>query len=322
MKPRTYAIGAIGIPTVFVLLVVALNLVIDPEEVFGTGLLGQSQNINTRYTNVVAYRRDADKVEGLLFGSSRVRNFPIEELSRRTGGLTYASFSFQSGQMNDYLPVLEYILKDKLARKQQIKAVFLLLDIDKLGMFPLTNQAIHYYLAPEVTGENRWRFWMRYLTAVQFKTWSFEIRRFRRERQVAAVIANAPPAAPNDVPQSVGVPKGTPPPAPKDDRPLGVALSRNMQADQLVRLGRFAELCRQHGVQLTVATSPLHRANSSGLNRAELDATVVRLRAIVPVWDFSDPNWVPDRPELWEDELHFVPEVSVMMLKEIFGGKS
>jgi hypothetical protein len=98
----------IGISAAFFFGVILANLIIDPEVVFGTGMLGHSQNENTRYLHVAEYRKEADQVDGLLFGSSRIRSFPLGDLSRRTGDVHYARFSFQSGQMNDYLPVLEY----------------------------------------------------------------------------------------------------------------------------------------------------------------------------------------------------------------------
>jgi hypothetical protein len=299
MTPRSYAIGAIAIPAGFFLCVVLTNLIIDPEVVFGTGLLGHSQNENTRYLHVAEYRRSADQVDGLLFGSSRIRGFPIEDLSRSAGGLRFARFSFQSGQMNDYLPVLEYVLRTKAANGQKLKSVFLMLDVDSFGTFPLTNRAIHFYLPPEVSGESAWRFWMRNLSAVQFATWRFEIRRFWRERREGAT----PTAA-----------RRPPVPGMMQGRTIG----RTMMQPQLERLARFVELCREQGVQLTVATSPLNHVSADRYSPVELAGVVAQLRTVVPVWDFSDPDWLSGRPELWEDESHFVPDVSRMMLERIF----
>ena len=54
------------------LAVVAANLAIDPQMVFGTGLFGASLNPNDRYQRFLEYEANADRYDGLLLGSSRV----------------------------------------------------------------------------------------------------------------------------------------------------------------------------------------------------------------------------------------------------------
>ncbi|MGZ5127572.1 MAG: hypothetical protein ACXWC1_32810, partial [Burkholderiales bacterium] len=96
--------------------------------------------------------------------------------------------------------------------------------------------------------------------------------------------------------------------------------TRNDYQRQLALLRRFAQLCRDHGVELIVATSPLHRDVASSLEGQDLAAAVTDVSRITPVWDFGAPPWLSDRPELWTDYSHFTREVGELMLNRIFTG--
>ena len=76
-----------------------------------------------------------------------------------------------TGMMTDHLPALQYVLRDKAARGETIKAVLLLIDIDFFGKPPLTNVNIDSFLPPELSGDHPARFWWRYLTVFQFRMW-------------------------------------------------------------------------------------------------------------------------------------------------------
>ena len=71
----------------------------------------------------------------------------------------------------------------------------------------------------------------------------------------------------------------------------------------------MAALCRQHGVTLTVVTSPLNRLNARDYDPAELARVTERIARVVPLWDFGTPDWLSDRGDLWADPSHFKPEV-------------
>jgi hypothetical protein len=307
----------IAAPTAIFLAIVATNLAIDPQGVFGTGVFGLPGNSNLRYFRVKSYSANPDKVDGLLFGSSRVLDFPLDDLSRATGGLVFFNFGVTAGQMTDYLPSFEYVLRDKVARNQRLRAVFLMLDADGFGTPAMTNRGTNYDLPPELTGERPLRFWLRMLTAVQVKTWLSEISRFRRERhdERAAGLWPAPvlaAAGPQPDRAADGAAGGV-----ENLLPL---LGRPDLALHLTLLTRFVALCRSNDVALTVAIAPLNRSYADRFDRAELTRVVDEILHIVPVWDFSNPDWLADRQELWSDPKHFVPDVSRILIAKIFGG--
>ncbi len=82
----------------------------------------------------------------------------------------------------------------------------------------------------------------------------------------------------------------------------------------------FVRLCRENGVKLTVATTPLQRVNIESYKPGELEAIGERLNRITDIWDFASPGPITDRAGVWLDYAHFKPDVGTMMIARIFGG--
>src|SRR6185369_5138418 len=87
---------------------------------------------------------------------------------------------------------------------------------------------------------------------------------------------------------------------------------------QISYLAQFVELCRNNNIALTVATSPMSRANIAGYPDGELKALMERLNRLTPIWDFSSPTWLADNPNYWADFSHFSDAVGILMLERIF----
>src|SRR5262249_38047873 len=131
---------------------------------------------NSRYAHLTGYREAAQQYDGLLFGSSRANTMSGDDLSRRFGNVHFAVFAMDSGTIADHLPMLEYVLRDKTARHESLRAVFLLLDIDSLGNEPRANRYLSTLHPPELTGEPPAHFWRKNLTAIQFQSWRAVVR--------------------------------------------------------------------------------------------------------------------------------------------------
>jgi hypothetical protein len=169
MRARVYALTVLAVAAAVPLATAAINLLFDPQGVFGTGVFGDSKHANERYYRFALYQAAPDYYTGLVFGSSRARSLPLDEVSRRTGQ-AYASFAVSWGLIEDHLPVLEFILRTKAGTSRPIRDVLLLLDVDRLGEQPRTNQGIQTLMPPGLTGDNV-RFWWTNLTTPQPKAW-------------------------------------------------------------------------------------------------------------------------------------------------------
>jgi hypothetical protein len=300
MHPRRYVLSFFAIVVGAMLCVVGANLIIDPQGVFGTGLFGRHVNINDRYSQFVGYRAALDQYDGLLFGSSRTTGIPTEDLPQPLKGVNVWRYALPGGGLTDFLPVLEFALREKAARGGRLRRVILLLDIDQIGAEPPTNRFIQQFQPPALTGEGAMRFWSKNILAIQFKAW----------RETLRQASNVRPA-PDQPLIPIPMPIPTAPVRHVIDTPFFV------QNEEL--LARFVAQCRLHNVDLVVATMPLSRPNLSRYNSADLAKATDVLSRIVPLWDFSGADWWSDRPDLWTDASHFKPEVGRMMFARIFG---
>src|SRR5258708_6738330 len=136
MNARAYVIllatAAAGILT----FTMAANILIDPQAVFGTGLVAVHLNPNGRYRAYQMYEAAATDVDAVLFASSRGRALDRALLAQHFGVRSVGNFSVPFGMISDYLPVLEFLLRDKAARGQRLRAIFVLLDADYFGEQP------------------------------------------------------------------------------------------------------------------------------------------------------------------------------------------
>jgi hypothetical protein len=322
MKPRTYALTLILGAAALFASVVAANILLDPQGVFGTNVLPRSPNANHHYRNLTAYDAASDRFDGLLFGSSRTQGIPMAELSRRMNGATFANFSVVRGMLPDFLPALEYVLADKGKRGQRLRAVFLLLDIDTLGDPAATNRYIETLLPQALSGESGVYFWWRNLTALQVRSWQRILRDARaaieeRDREAPSAIEKMKLALVRFALALRGLAARGSEAGSAFNRPFG---QRAHFAEQLQLLERIAALCRQNGAELIVAVSPLHRAVESRYLPTDLSQALDQVARVTPIWDFTGADWLSDDASYWlGDTAHYSSDVGRMMLARIFG---
>ena len=322
MKPRTYALRLILGAVALFASVVAGNVLLDPQGVFGTSFLPRSPNANNHYRNLAAYDAASDRFDGVLFGSSRTRGIPMAELSRRMNGVTFANFSVVRGMLPDFLPALEYVLADKGKRGHRLRAVFLLLDIDTFGDPAATNRYIETLLPQALSGESSVYFWWRNLTALQVRSWQPILRDAlaaieKRDREAPSAIEKMKWALVRFALALRGLAARGSQAGSAYNRPFG---ERAHFAEQLQLLERIAALCRQSGAELIVTVSPLHRAVESRYLSTDLSHALDKVARVTPLWDFTGADWLSDDASYWEgDTAHYTSQVGRMMLARIFG---
>ena len=318
MSPRAFALSLIAILAALLAGTIVANVAIDPEAVFGTHPDAPRVNANSRYTRFIAYRDGNARPDGALFASSRGTGFDPGALARAMGVNAVANFSVNYGMVTDHLPVLEYLIREKAARGERLKSVLLMVDVDHFGKAAWTNSNLDGFLPPEVSGEHPARFWWRYLTAFQFRVWRTTIGgESGRRADLAVPVIRAAIIPPLALPELRLVRAAAERPAQRYD-----IVQRPQLEAHLALLARMAALCREHGVTLTVVSSPLSRLNARDYDPAELARVAERIAGAVPLWDFGVPDWLSDRADLWTDPSHFKPAVGDMMLDRVFGSAS
>src|SRR5450631_229033 len=320
MTPRSFSWAVIvGFELLFAGTVFA-NVFADPQGVFGDDA-AYRENPNWRYLELKHYQRDAPQIDGLVLASSRGRSFDDDQLASQSGNRKILNFSVPYGLVTDHLPFLQYVLRDKKERGEHLKSVLLLLDIDLFGKAPWTNTNIDAFLPPALSGESAVRFWWRYLTVYQYGNW-------RRSLQLRYLTAGLDPItiAKGPIQQPAGRAASAPPPGVIDAMVEGHRSRQSWNARradltrQIFYLEQIIKLCRDNGVGLTVATSPMVRANLNGYPPGELEALTAELNRLTPIWDFASPPWLADDPRYWLDISHFSKAVGTMMIDRMFVG--
>ena len=303
----------------------AANVLLDPEGVFGTNLFPHSVNWNERNDALRRYKQTSSTTDGLLFSSSRGSYLDPDLLARNMGVAHLLSLSVSYGLMTDHLPIFEYILRDKAARGQRIKAVLLLLDLDFFGKQPWTNNSINSFLSPELTGEPPLRYWWRYLTAFQFRLWRDVVRAELADPHRSKLVEDAiNPVGRAEAAEGTPIPAVGVKPGALDTLALQ-SFRRSWNSirpdleNQISKLERFVSLCRDNRIQLTIAASPMIRENLDLHEPGMLDALAERISKIAPLWDFNSPPLIASRREYWVDVSHFDSPVGKMMIGRMFG---
>jgi hypothetical protein len=325
MRARTYALGLVGAAATLFLAVAGANLLIDPAGIFGTSPLPRhTANANERYLSFAAFKAGEARYDGLLFGSSRARAIPLEDLERVLGTTNVASFAVNGGVLADHVPVLDYVVRNPPAGRRVVRAVFVLLDADGIGDRPPTNFGPATYLPPELTGESRIRFWWKNLTGLTVMLWQSAVReafgpaerpRRRESRLPWDTAKSALGAALSMAAQAQALGPAALPPR----KTIGLEriAERRQYQDDVERWRRIVALCRSASIKLVAAFGPLRREN---LERYEdVERVVADFSAIAPVWDFTRFDRLADDRTLWEDESHYDPRVSRLMLSRIAG---
>jgi len=326
IHPRTFVFALLAGAFGLLAATMAVNFALDPQYVFGTPLTRLDDNANYRYHRVRQYQAQRDRVDGLLFASSRGKAFDAALVAQKLGATAVAKFDVTAGMITDHLPALEYVLRDKAARGETMRAALLLIDVDSFGKLPATNVNIDSFLPPELSGEHPARFWWRYLTVFQFRMWrgivayrmrggdraATEPKSSRFDASRLATARFGPPA--RSTPASGVVPAAGDAPA----TGLLVTTRPNLAA-HLGMVARFVALCHANGIQLTVATTPMRADAASLYDPADLRNVTQRLSEIVPIWDFAAPLRLSADIAYWDDPSHFKPAVAEMMLERMFG---
>jgi hypothetical protein len=316
-----YVIATIAVATLWLAATMAANILIDPQNVFGTNLVRIHLNANARYGALRDYEAAPDRYDAVLFASSRGNAFDRTLLAEQLGVRAVANFSVPFGLLTDHLPVLQFLLRDKAARGGRLAAVLLVLDADFFGKEPWTNVNIDSFQPPPISGENPLRFWWRYLTAFQFKHWMSDLRAQAASKSVlrgpGALGASMTAAALFPVQPLASITNGLRPLVKTSLEETSASEIRSNLVHQLALLARFVSLCREHDVRLVIAFSPLNRQNVGDDQAPDNERIVDQVARVVPVWDFDRPAWLSDRPDLWLDFSHYSTTVATMMIQRI-----
>lgn len=147
------------------LIVPAWNVLIDPHEVFGTGLLPRSADPNERFLKVeqlLDEKRNGRTYNALVVGASSAGSFPVSALERRYPGTRFYNLALRSGHFSEIAEAIAFHhrLVFPLQRAVVVLDTFQFVEPPRRGGFTAPH--------PRISGESRASFWWGQLWSSSF----------------------------------------------------------------------------------------------------------------------------------------------------------
>jgi len=156
---KTFSNIIIFTAIVSVVMIICLNLIVDPYRVFNVFSTSNGYTPNERYNKVDYLLDHPARFDGLLLGSSKIGLFDPRLLTTTRPGINYYNLGVFGGDSKDATQMLKALLDNGL----EIKEVVVGLDVGTfMGLRIPTTPAYKHH--PVVSGEPDWLFFSHYMT--------------------------------------------------------------------------------------------------------------------------------------------------------------
>lgn len=288
---RGFARAFVGAVAGALALLAAANLIVDPHEVLGGGLLPVSVGANARYRSYLDYRRAGPSIDTVIMGSSRVAvAFTPMETIAALAPARVAVLHGTFGVMPDYLTWTRAVLADRAAGRNRLGHVVLVLDPDLIG-YDTNDQSIASRHHPAVSGQNPIQFYSEALLGMPRRPFWIKLGTAFAARAQGAAITGLGGWA-----NVVAAP----------------ITQRALTRAHVEQLREIVAMTRAAGVRVTVLLSPQHPLTVAALNADDMARARDWLAAVTPVWDFQGGPALS--PDAWTDIAHYVPAIARAML--------
>lgn len=300
-----------------VLLIPALNLAVDPTEVFGTGLLPHRFQVNDRYRKFEYLLTECGDCTGFLLGSSRMGYTDPALFDRLlTRGRAY-NMNISSANAWDFLEFARFL------ERRHIHAELLVVQLDLTEEYGDRGRYQHH---PAFSGESRFRFFFENLFSLPYrslfgKIWfnlqgrdssGFDWTTGQRSRLDAErkLVADAD-AYVRDQPE-FHVPAETLRP---DPALVAQGIDRSLAA-----MRELSELCRGTGTRLVIVVTPHNQHYLDRYRFAELERLLRGLADVAPFWNFAGYSSVTTDDRNYYETSHHRPYVAAWVARRILDG--
>jgi hypothetical protein len=155
----------IGILPIYI--IAAINLIIDPYEVFQTKYLSNPGAVQERFLKINYIKNNS--FDEIILGSSRVGTIDTQLVNTEYGKNLY-NFYISSGNMAEFEYIIAWISENSLG----IKSIYIQIDWpENYGLF---DNNLHYQLHPLVVKKSKVDFYKNYIFTPQFEAIRFKLK--------------------------------------------------------------------------------------------------------------------------------------------------
>ena len=301
---------------ILALLIAALNLIVDPFNVFGdkfTKWYTYDFTQNPR-TAKIEYIKGKD-YQNFILGASGASSIPIKDLEKYTGKKYFNLFSY-GADLYVVEKNLDYILKN-----YEVKSIILPLSIPSASKYNEPRTSLNYYMNPDVSGESKALFYSRYTLAnprnaveklismgkrshvqMNFDAFNIDGSYDKSQRDIEYI------GSEEEYMEASGFAK--------DYSPVKL----NHMDEALSAIRRMKKACDEANVELTMILCPMYKDENARYDRKEVEKYYEELAKISPFWDFTGTKYEND-PRFFYDPSHFRNAIGKMMLESIYKGR-
>ena len=306
------------------LLVMAVNVLVDPFGVFGDSLFDWysfNETNNPRVAKTVYLEREHDSYDSYIIGASSSSSFPVETANEYFGGSFFNLFGYGS-DIQDAEQNCEYILEN-----YEVKNIILCFYLSGAENYGYESDPLTGSMHQLVSGESKLSFYTRYL----FANLNYSISK------ISSSIKDTYLSQSFDVfnPQTGAYDKLA-----RDTEPIN-SLGEYVAKDQysifsnyphyphtlaaadacLKGIAHIRDMCEEAGVTLTVICAPVYHEDFVNYDMAEVTEFFTRLADITPYWDFTMSSISFDARYFY-DATHLRNDVGSMALARVAGDGS
>lgn len=302
------------------LLVVSINYIVDPFDIFNSGFLKRPGEVNIRFTKINYLEKNHYKYNSYLFGSSRIGTTHPKTIEQYIPNSKFYNMTMASANLYDHLMHIRYMIKNKY----ELKNIYLQIDISNMQSYGRSPNDYNKKLHPHVTGDSKIEIYFQYLTRIfpkhikkkiinniyNKKRDNIDLRNtgiFTKSKQEKEILENCKKYVKNE----------------KSFHKKRLRLRGIVYADKTRQAIReIKNLCKDNHINLYVFTTP-HNKNMMDTYIIEDYLKFLTLIAgEVNYYDFSGYNSVTTNNCNYYEFSHYRPIVSKLIAARIFHDKS
>lgn len=320
MKYRHWIAFVISFMIAPVMIIGALNYVIDPFSVFHSQYLPYDYELNERFNKISAIEKNHAQFNAYILGSSRSGTTSPSFLEKYLPGTRFYNFFMSGCNQYDNELILNYLI----TQKYDIKTIFLQIDMSDVYGYGAPEENYHAKHHPHVTQSSMPLFYLSYLTVLPVERlikkikvnffggyqtalkydiektgkWIIDYQDSLMQQDPIAYIANEPSFHPG----------------PFTRGSKGTKIKENIAS-----LKRIKQLTDLNHIQLIVYVAPHNHNMMNTFHIQSYLDYLAQIANIVPYWDFSGYNSLTTNNAYYYESSHYTEDLAQLVIRKIFG---
>jgi hypothetical protein len=298
----------------YLIVVAAINIVVDPFYVFQTPFFKVQAQINDRYAKIEFLKKARGRFDSYIMGSSRMFHTPPDVIQKYVPGANFYNLATVSGTMYEHFLHVRYFVQ----HGYPVKNLYIGMDADMYFTVKMHDEKdLLVKLHPDVLDKNPIDFYWSYLDNLPRGDLKRKLRLNFRKRST--------PKYEIERDGTLGGGSGTENGRIFFENPIPVAelrIKEDSLSGNLKALRELVTLCGKYHIHLILFINPYHKNLMDHFAEKDYLSFLRELSEIAPFWDFSGYNSITTDNKNYLDHSHYNPSVSRLIAARIFNDPS